>query len=1624
MSPSGTATAQERRYPMPAVRDEEPVEQRYEADLLGNIQQALAGLQGFDIMALELIQNADDAGAEVIRFDARHDGLHVWNSERFSSCGLTERLCPRTNDDGPDGGRPCNFHAISRMGSRSKISVGSQIGRFGIGFVSVYQVTDSPIIRSRDIEMRLDPYTSTSPVRRVEESAGTSFELPWASAASPTRRALNASPTPVDVRERVAEQVERVMERGLFFLRRLTRIELLVDGVLRHAVSLSRDGDVLELVKEPTGEPERWLVLEADAASRATDLRLAERFPMLADLDRSTAVSVAVPLGETPTHGLLYAYLPTEQPSGLPVHINADFFPHPNRRSIVLSGEQHDRYWNELLLETAAAAIGDSFARVRDRLGATRLWGLGSAALALRGQGAFDAFWSRFAEAARQVDCSRSVAGGWCPIASSHLPPETMGAEEQKALAAIGLDILHPDLRPHWTALSSLGAKTLRFSPVVDALAARFGATTADRPECALWRAIDRLVETYGRTPGVEPAIARLRKVPFALDTAGARASLASLRHPPVGTDTTDVHAFLPAVPFAHEDLAEHVHLSALVPRFSFEELAVRVADAIGSETDAVELIGTTPRRVRAFHHLLTAAAAGTPPTAAATDWLRDTPMLRTRSGFTSPARGLLPGGFSDPVGHLTVVDVDLMDEAMLSLARTGLGVETLSFGDYVRKHLRDILAGGPTHSQYRSLMREIALHWRELEAEHGLGPLQGMAFVRNRAGGYSRPADIYFFSAQVETILGRDPRRWVDENWLPDDASHARLRDLLEGELGLPRRTTVAHLIDRIEEIVADDPTEDAAKSLNLIARHLVERLSGMRDAERDDLERLRDLEWLPASIDGARLPGVWHAPYEVYRTFRASGFSSQAPVVDLPVFRSTQIRGLTDFLDFLEMPEVPATGVVVAHLRHCMANGLPVSDITYQILSERVDKDASALEPLRGTAFIHVASARRWLCADEVFWEAPPFRGRWHAASQNMHLRSPLYRLLDVVDEPQPRHYAALLRRLCTSDALSPVDVDVHARCLAFLAEALEAGQVDADGLRDELADEPILLNLRDEPIFPADALWADAEWLETPFSGALDDLLVRTPPCPRSAAARLFRCLGARRLSDVAGLRLASEPDKRRSTEVSARLAERTDLLLWLPPSQSGVATLGRVLSDLDVRLTGELLVQAELTTSDPPTRSAPAPVPAFYDAREGMLHMRERPDGLLDWSAAFRDLFAQLGLASHGSDIRPVIMAAVYVIAAASHAEAEQSLRTADYRPPQFHGPTDERGETIADADEEDWSAQEDDASYSGEDGTSAPDEDTEDDSEAVSQPDTEDDGGEKADEEEEEEEGGDEGGSGETSSDRRTRTPGDRSRGNGATGTAGGSDRDAFGGGGGGQDGRDADRRGTGDQSGGGDGGSGRREEQEGQTRRSRLLAYVASHAHSTTRQDTDTSSRADGAQIDIAAIEAVLRYERAAARLPVEQSHTNPGFDIRSAAADGTGTRLIEVKGLAADWNERGVKLSSVQFGMAQEHPEQFWIYVVENARDMERQKVHAVANPFSKVVEYWFDHGWQATAEEKADGRQMNLRPGVKLRHRVWGVGTVDKIERRGTQDFVTITFPIDGRKSIPFNAMLSFVT
>ena len=149
----------------------------YTANLLGNIRSHLAGLQGYDVMALELIQNADDAKAESVVFDITDRGLLVFNSGKFTYCGdLHTRPCSFISSNNYS----CDYHRIADVGSGGKLSRGENIGRFGIGFVSTYQVTDHPEIRSSGVKLTLHPEEGQWFIEPFEQPEGTEFFLPWA----------------------------------------------------------------------------------------------------------------------------------------------------------------------------------------------------------------------------------------------------------------------------------------------------------------------------------------------------------------------------------------------------------------------------------------------------------------------------------------------------------------------------------------------------------------------------------------------------------------------------------------------------------------------------------------------------------------------------------------------------------------------------------------------------------------------------------------------------------------------------------------------------------------------------------------------------------------------------------------------------------------------------------------------------------------------------------------------------------------------------------------------------------------------------------------------------------------------------------------------------------------------------------------------------------------------------------------------------------------------------------------------------------------------------------------------------------------------------------------------------
>src|SRR3546814_2127862 len=65
-----------------------------------------------------------------------------------------------------------------------------------------------------------------------------------------------------------------------------------------------------------------------------------------------------------------------------------------------------------------------------------------------------------------------------------------------------------------------------------------------------------------------------------------------------------------------------------------------------------------------------------------------------------------------------------------------------------------------------------------------------------------------------------------------------------------------------------------------------------------------------------------------------------------------------------------------------------------------------------------------------------------------------------------------------------------------------------------------------------------------------------------------------------------------------------------------------------------------------------------------------------------------------------------------------------------------------------------------------------------------------------------------------------------------------------------------------------------------------------------------------------------------------------------------------------------------------------------------------------SDLEEYWFDHGWRDVIDETATANDINLEVGAKLRHAVWGLGTIQELKRHGAGINLLIDFGDEGRK------------
>jgi hypothetical protein len=396
----------------------------------GAIQHLSEDLYAEDVhFILELVQNADDNHYRLgeiafIRFIRSRDRLLVQNNET--------------------GFEEAHVRALCSIGQSSKKKLAGCIGEKGIGFKSVFRISDEPHIVSNGYSFRF---------HRSDPETGLGFVVPeWVDeiAESIDRSVTNIV---LPLRDDLSEEVFQGEWFGptlLLFLKRLKTIEY-ADEVEGTGWCYRRvdDGETVEL--HSGREVQRWKMARSVAAV-PSDLREEKR----EGIKRSEVV-LAFPLDrEGQADGSrereVHAYLPVRS-YGFRFVVQGDFILSSSREAILA-----DRPWNIWLRDQVAltfVAAVEAFQKEVGVLRTTFLHYVPQQALA----GLFAPVAGRIHALLREMDCILTVSGRWAKPAEVIVPSDQLQTVISNAdvKQIIGREYMAKEFKAPPPLLKSLG---------------------------------------------------------------------------------------------------------------------------------------------------------------------------------------------------------------------------------------------------------------------------------------------------------------------------------------------------------------------------------------------------------------------------------------------------------------------------------------------------------------------------------------------------------------------------------------------------------------------------------------------------------------------------------------------------------------------------------------------------------------------------------------------------------------------------------------------------------------------------------------------------------------------------------------------------------------------------------------------------------------------------------------------------------------------------------------------------------------------------------------------------------------------------------------------------------------
>jgi len=277
----------------------------------------------------EILQNAEGwAKANEITFEISEDKLDIYYS-----------------------GIDFDFKDIKRITtigqSKGKDDLNT-IGKFGIGFKSVFAITQTPFIYSGKYNIHIKDFVVPSVVEKSNNKSGTKISLPF----------NHKFRSKEEVFYLISKKLEDIGLKTLLFLQNINEIKWKTPNINGHYLKSPEKIEQVENAKKVTiisdKDTEEYLVIEKPIKIENYDLKVEVAYKLGKDKSEK---EIIIP----ETDSKLFVYFPTEKDTYMNFVIQGPYKTTPNRENIPLEDKQ-----NKEILEETANLVAESLSVIKD----------------------------------------------------------------------------------------------------------------------------------------------------------------------------------------------------------------------------------------------------------------------------------------------------------------------------------------------------------------------------------------------------------------------------------------------------------------------------------------------------------------------------------------------------------------------------------------------------------------------------------------------------------------------------------------------------------------------------------------------------------------------------------------------------------------------------------------------------------------------------------------------------------------------------------------------------------------------------------------------------------------------------------------------------------------------------------------------------------------------------------------------------------------------------------------------------------------------------------------------------------------------------------------------------------